>query len=83
MSVIVEKTSAYKKVMVSCSIISAGFGGLLMGLLYLESLYYILPACFLMGFFTTALIPISMDFACEITFPVSEPFSSGLIISSG
>jgi len=83
MTKIVEKTSAYKKVLVYCSITSAGFGGMLMGLLYFENLLCILPACFLMGFFTTALIPISMDFACEITFPVSEPFSSGLIISSG
>ena len=38
---------------------------------------------FLLGFFNMPLIPISMDFACEITFPVSEPFSSGVILASG
>ncbi|KAL4450799.1 hypothetical protein ABPG74_011641 [Tetrahymena malaccensis] len=83
LSVIVERTSAYKKVMTITCLISIFTYGLQMGMLVLENFWLLMIAIFLMGFFTTPLIPISMDFACEITFPISEPFSSGLVLASG
>ena len=57
--------------------------GLLMFLLTLESFWAFLFGLFVYGFFVTPLIPIGIDYGCEITFPVSEPFSSGLIITMG
>lgn len=69
--------------MVTSSIVSCIFGGMVMGLLPTNSIYAVLPACFFMGLTSLPLIPISMDFACEITFPVSEPFSSGFVLASG
>ncbi|EAS01074.2 MFS transporter (macronuclear) [Tetrahymena thermophila SB210] len=83
LSVVVERTSAYKKVMTITCLISIFTYGLQMGMLVLENFWLLMIAIFLMGFFTTPLIPISMDFACEITFPISEPFSSGLVLASG
>lgn len=79
----VEKTKAYKSVMVITGIVSVGSYALQMGMLLLESFGLLLVAIFLMGFFTIPLIPISMDFACEITYPIDETFASGLILASG
>lgn len=54
-----------------------------MGVLEAENFGLQLFAFFIYGFFATPLIPLCLEFACEITFPVSETISSGLIYKSG
>lgn len=36
-----------------------------------------------MGFFSIPIIPISMDFVCEVAFPVGEAFLSGSLLMCG
>jgi len=40
-------------------------------------------ACFLMGFGALPLLPLCFDLACEITFPVGEAFTTGLLMTGG
>ena len=40
-------------------------------------------ACFMTGFAMIAILPVGMDFGVELTHPVPEPVSSGLLMSSG
>jgi hypothetical protein len=37
----------------------------------------------LLGFSMTPVLPISLELACEITFPVGESTSSGLLMANG
>ncbi|KAL4430218.1 hypothetical protein ABPG74_014777 [Tetrahymena malaccensis] len=80
---IVEKNHRYKFVMIVTSILSIFCYSFMMGVLPVENFGLQLFAFFLYGFFATPLIPISLEFACEITFPISETISSGLIYKSG
>ena len=38
--------------------------------------------CFFVGFFGLALLPVGLDFAVEITYPMPEAISSGLMLTS-
>ena len=38
--------------------------------------------CFFVGFFGLALLPVGLDFAVEITYPMPESISSGLMLVS-
>eukprot|EP00352_Strombidinopsis_acuminata_P005577 CAMPEP_0176369182 /NCGR_PEP_ID=MMETSP0126-20121128/23114_1 /TAXON_ID=141414 ORGANISM="Strombidinopsis acuminatum, Strain SPMC142" /NCGR_SAMPLE_ID=MMETSP0126 /ASSEMBLY_ACC=CAM_ASM_000229 /LENGTH=142 /DNA_ID=CAMNT_0017727727 /DNA_START=866 /DNA_END=1294 /DNA_ORIENTATION=+ len=38
---------------------------------------------FLVGFATIPILPVGIDFAVELTYPVGEPISSGVVMSAG
>ena len=40
-------------------------------------------SCFFTGFAMVAILPVGMDFGVELTHPIPEPVSSGLLMSSG
>lgn len=40
-------------------------------------------ACFIVGSVTISVLPVGIDFAVEISHPVPESISSGLLMSSG
>mmetsp|Transcript_12641 Transcript_12641/g.1131 ORF Transcript_12641/g.1131 Transcript_12641/m.1131 type:complete len:96 (+) Transcript_12641:863-1150(+) len=37
----------------------------------------------ILGFFNITMIPLSVDFACEITFPMGEALTSGTLVTIG
>ena len=69
--------------MIICGLLSVLSYILLIGLMFTEKFWLLMIGIFSFCFFSIPLIPISMDFACEITFPVCEAFSSGLIYAGG
>ncbi|KAL4430217.1 hypothetical protein ABPG74_014776 [Tetrahymena malaccensis] len=82
-SIIVEKNQKYKLAIIISSIASILSYSLTMGFLSLDIFSLQLIAFFLFGFFATPLIPLSLEFACEITYPISETIGSGLVYKSG
>ncbi|EGR34572.1 major facilitator superfamily protein, putative [Ichthyophthirius multifiliis] len=82
-SIIIEKTGKYKKILIFSSFFAMLSQGLQIGMILTYNIWYILLGIFFFGFFAIPLIPLSMDFACELTFPVCEAFSSGLIYACG
>jgi len=80
--VIVEINKNYKK----ATTIICGFGGIagmaVMYTLYIENL----PLACISFIFTGAalsLLPVGIDFAIEVTYPVAETVSTGILMSSG
>jgi len=61
-----------------------GMLGLMLGLYYFK-LNYLLTFILIsiLGISLTSVTPISLDFACEVSFPVGEAMSSGFIMSLG
>ena len=40
-------------------------------------------SCFIVGFASVSILPVGIDFAVELSHPIPEPISSGLIMSCG
>ena len=71
LSFYVEKVGKYKGVFIVCSIIAvASTFGFVLCLYYVDSYYLLVAFTVLLGGSMTPLIPLSMDFGCEIVFPV-------------
>jgi hypothetical protein len=79
----VEKTHLYKFSLIICMV--AFLSSTVMTSFVIYSGYDVLIciAIGLMGFFTTPVIPISFELACELTFPVGEALSTGILMSGG
>ena len=82
-SVIVSKTRAYKKTIVVMFITS-----IVMGLVYaltlpLESLPVTTIVVFVFGFIMTPVLPVSYELGCEVTYPIGEAMSGGLLNTGG
>ncbi|XP_035665722.1 solute carrier family 49 member A3-like [Branchiostoma floridae] len=82
--ILVDKTKRFQEV------VKVGFAGAAVALLGLSFLSRqrsqqpgIATLCGIFGFFGFALYPISMELAIEVTYPVAEATSSGLLIVSG
>ena len=79
----VEVTKLYKASILICltgfmaSIFMMAF------VLYSYNIAWCGLACFLMGFGALPLLPLCFDLACEITFPVGEAFTTGLLMTGG
>ncbi|MFH4976006.1 hypothetical protein AB6A40_002715 [Gnathostoma spinigerum] len=77
--VVLDKFNHYKLTTVIVYLFS--FIGMLLFtlLLSLNELWYMFVTSALLGFFMTGYLPIGFEFAAEITFPVPEATSSGLL----
>ncbi|CAH1258649.1 MFSD7 [Branchiostoma lanceolatum] len=82
--ILVDKTKRFQEV------VKVGFAGAALALLGLSFLSRqrsqqpgIATLCGIFGFFGFALYPISTELAIEVTYPVAEATSSGLLIVSG
>jgi len=56
---------------------------LIAGLIWTENFGWLVFSVFVIGTFNVPLLPLGLDFVCEITFPVGEAFASGILISGG
>ena len=76
----VEASRKYKFSMILiCVIAMIGPLGLL-GTLYTGVVWPVCIAAFVLGF-DLAILPVGIDFGVEMTFPISEPISTGLLMS--
>ena len=39
--------------------------------------------CFFLGFFLVSIMAVSFDYGVELTYPIGESFSTGVLMSSG
>mmetsp|Transcript_25736 Transcript_25736/g.45199 ORF Transcript_25736/g.45199 Transcript_25736/m.45199 type:complete len:426 (-) Transcript_25736:950-2227(-) len=83
MATIVGKYRSYKRGLVSLYIggvvVSTAFAfSLLLGNLYITA-----AACSVFGFVMIPVLPISYDFGCELTYPVGEAMTGGLLNAGG
>ena len=73
----------YKKalaVICTSSIISLG---LFIYFLTFENKILTAVTMFLYGFSTTPILPVTIDFACEVVYPIGEALTTGVVISAG
>lgn len=76
----VELTRKYKLTMIMIGTIATLGPILLIGLLFTGQVSLVSIANFIIGF-DLAILPVGIDFGVEITFPVPEPVSTGLLMS--
>lgn len=74
-SIIIQKTEKYKLVTIVYAIIAFITSGALIGTMYLELFWVSVIMVILFGFFNVGMIPLYIDFACEVTFPMGEAMS--------
>jgi len=77
----VEITKQYKRALLIVSIIACLTPFLLMYTLSTEVIWLCCISIFLMGL-DLAILPIGIDFGVELTFPVEEAISTGLLMSA-
>jgi len=76
----VEITRKYKVAMLMVATIAI-FGPLgLLGSLYTGEVWPVCLAAFILGF-DLAILPVGIDFGVEMTYPIPEPVSTGLLMS--
>ena len=78
-----DKTFAYKK----GTIFLVGFaffaqGGFTLYVEFGKDIHWLFPIIVLFGFFGTSLLPLGFEFAAELTYPVPEGTSAGLLNTS-
>lgn len=77
----VAATGKYKLTLILCTIgyfmaiLMIGFGA------FSYNVYVVLVPIIFLGFFGFPILPISFEVGCEVTFPVGEAFSTGLMVS--
>jgi hypothetical protein len=82
--VVIEKTLAYKKVIV-CLTLMGVLMMLSMGVCfyYEMSLTLVGVAMGALGFVLVPVMPLSFELACEISFPVGEALAAGMLVTGG
>jgi hypothetical protein len=83
MSLYVEKTHEFKKACLICTVLGFFGLGLFTGLSFLENLYAEIIAVACIGIFTMPLLPLSLDLGCELSFPIGEALSTGILMTGG
>jgi FLVCR family feline leukemia virus subgroup C receptor-related protein len=54
-----------------------------MTLSFFENFYLELLSVISIGLFTMPLLPLSLDFGCELSFPIGEALSTGVLMTGG
>ena len=80
---IVNRIKAFKKVFCVVTILGTAFFIITMIAIATKSFLAVLLSIALLGFTAAPAQPISLEFACELTFPAGEATAGGLIISVG
>jgi FLVCR family feline leukemia virus subgroup C receptor-related protein len=81
--VIVDKKRIFKKILVIILLGSMLSGIGFAFILFTKSFVLVAIGASLFGFFIVAILPISYDFGCELTFPVGEAMTGGILNLSG
>ena len=76
----VEVTRKYKLTLIIIGVIATIGPIILASVLFTGQVWAVSIACFIIGF-DLAVLPVGIDFGVEITFPVPEPVSTGLLMS--
>lgn len=80
---ILDRTHEYNKVATICYVGTAAGTTALFMALRPGQLWTIVAAAAVMGMFALPLLPVSLELAAEVTYPLSEESSTGLLIFAG
>ena len=76
----VEVTRKYKAAMIAIGAIAVVAPLGLLSALYTGEVWPVCAAAFVLGF-DLAILPVGIDFGVEVTYPIAEPISTGLLMS--
>lgn len=82
-SVVVAKTRAYKVTIAVMFTTSVVMGLVFVFTLWAKSLPITAIVVFVFGFIMTPVLPVSYELGCEVTFPIGEAMSGGLLNTGG
>ncbi|KAF5402098.1 Feline leukemia virus subgroup C receptor protein 1 [Paragonimus heterotremus] len=80
--IILDRSKRYKLVIVSIYVLTLLSMAAFTGVLLVKSLALAFISSFFLGFTMTGLLPIGFEFAAELTYPVNEGLTSGLLNAS-
>lgn len=80
---VVTKTHAYKRTILCLFVTATCFSVVYVFTLSLKSLPVTACVIFVMGFVLTPVLPVSYELGCEITYPIGEEMSGGLLNTGG
>ena len=79
----VEKTRMYKMAVFTICILSSAFS-VAMSFIFKQSNDIVVSIlCFFLGFSMVPIMVVAFDFGVEITYPIGESFSTGVLLSAG
>eukprot|EP01114_Cavostelium_apophysatum_P015978 TRINITY_DN4470_c0_g1_i2.p1 TRINITY_DN4470_c0_g1~~TRINITY_DN4470_c0_g1_i2.p1 ORF type:complete len:481 (+),score=61.94 TRINITY_DN4470_c0_g1_i2:51-1493(+) len=80
---LVDKFRRYKLTLLICYFLAIGAGTMFALTLKPDNFALIAVACSLIGLVMTPVLPISLELACEISYPIGEATPSGFMMVSG
>lgn len=80
---IVETKKNYKSMLSLIGLLSTLLPIIMLFAFISGQVWFVALAAFLVGFALIPILPVGIDFAVELTYPVGEPISSGVVMSAG
>ncbi|VUZ38873.1 unnamed protein product, partial [Hymenolepis diminuta] len=80
--VVLKRTGLYRLVVIIFYMLSVISWGAFMGSLYSPHIAVVFIAMILLGFFQSGMLPLGFEYAAEITYPVDEGITSGILNTS-
>ena len=81
-NIYLKKTQKYKQSLVINGSIGLISICLFLGLLYTENIWIVAIATFLCGFSVCPFFPLSLEYGCELIFPIGEGSAAGFLLAS-
>jgi FLVCR family feline leukemia virus subgroup C receptor-related protein len=79
----VEKTRMYKMAVFTICILSSTFSVAMSFIFKQNNDIVVSILCFFLGFSMVPIMAVAFDFGVEITYPIGESFSTGVLLSAG
>eukprot|EP00743_Colponemidia_sp_Colp-15_P004645 GILK01005006.1.p1 GENE.GILK01005006.1~~GILK01005006.1.p1 ORF type:complete len:457 (-),score=72.14 GILK01005006.1:248-1618(-) len=80
---VVDKTHRYRHTLMICFIGSSLAALAFAFLLHTQQIALVAISAALLGLFMTPVMPLSLELACEVTYPVGEATSAGFLLTGG
>ncbi|KAM7533162.1 hypothetical protein Aperf_G00000122740 [Anoplocephala perfoliata] len=80
--IVLKKTGLYRLVVIIFYMLSVVSWGTFMGSVYSPHIAAVFLAMILLGFFQSGLLPLGFEYAAEITYPIDEGLTSGILNTS-
>lgn len=81
-NIYLKKTEKYRQVLVYTCIIAVFGICFFAGLLYTDNEWLLIIATFTVGFSVCPFFPLSLEYGCELIFPVGEGSAAGFLLAS-
>uniref|UniRef100_A0A158REH1 MFS domain-containing protein n=1 Tax=Hydatigena taeniaeformis TaxID=6205 RepID=A0A158REH1_HYDTA len=79
---VLKKTGLYRRVLIVFYFLSVASMGAFMGSIYSNLIGTVFLTMILLGFFQSGFLPLGFEYAAEITYPIDEGLTSGILNTS-